>query len=203
MSGLPIWGFDVPAVEVRAAKDSGWSRSEIAWERVQEVANSRVVSGSIIRPAVMFLLAYLLGELAMGRQDRRRITALANLAYTFRRFGAEQIARNLYRKADRRWRSLPLSLDHIEISPRARSSLFHMRMEAVHRETYRANRVRRLENFVAESAECLGSLCAGNQLPHRLYSRWMGEKPPVFDDSRRILAACLLIAGESTGGTAS
>ena len=34
---------------------------------------------------------------------------------------------------------------------------------------------------------------------HRLYERWRGEKPSVFDDTRKFLAAALLIGvGESS-----
>lgn len=71
-----------------------------------------------------------------------------------------------------------------------------MRMEATHRDTYKRNRTARLRKFHEEAAECLSELERGRPAPHRLYSRWLGEKPAVFDDARKIIGACLLLASD-------
>ena len=77
---------------------------------------------------------------------------------------------------------------------RARSSLFHMRMEAKHWDTYRANMRTRFARFAAEAGDCLEALAEDRPPPHRLRGRWRAEKPGVFDDTRKLLAAALLIA---------
>ncbi|MDE0347558.1 MAG: hypothetical protein OXI66_17525 [Boseongicola sp.] len=84
-------------------------------------------------------------------------------------------------------------LDGLEFRPRVRSSLFHMRMETRHRETYEANMRARIANFVTEAGQALEAAEAGAPSPHRLYDRWRGERPAVFDDSRKLLGAVLLI----------
>ena len=83
----------------------------------------------------------------------------------------------------------------MQIAPRARSSLFHLRMEARHRDTYHANMRKRLTAIAGETAGSLANMAAGKAPAHRLYSRWLGERPSVHDDTRKILSACLLIPG--------
>jgi hypothetical protein len=67
-------------------------------------------------------------------------------------------------------------------------------MEALHRQTFEANRRRRLAAFVEEAAATLDALAGGAAPAHRHFARWRGEKPPIFDGGRRVVAACLLIA---------
>ena len=111
--------------------------------------------------------------------------------------GVEALARRAYESAFNKWSGVGQSLDSIEIRSRARSSLFHLRMEAKHWDAYRANMAARLQAFIGETGECLEHLIDGRQVPHRLYSRWKGEKPSVFDDTRKILGACLLLASDT------
>ena len=42
--------------------------------------------------------------------------------------------------------------------------------------------------------ECLECLLAERPFPHRLFDRWLGEKPPIYDDARTLLSAFLLSA---------
>ena len=57
----------------------------------------------------------------------------------------------------------------------------------------------RLRAIARETAEALGALEQGRAPEHRLYERWRGEKPSVFDDTRKFLAAALLIGvGETS-----
>jgi hypothetical protein len=81
----------------------------------------------------------------------------------------------------------------METARRARSSLFHLRMEALHWDTYQDNMRTRMRAFAAETAEALAAFERGEASPHRLYERWLGEKPNVFDDTRKFLAAALLV----------
>lgn len=98
-----------------------------------------------------------------------------------------------YALARRLWADVPDILDDLEFRPRVRSSLFHLRMESRHRETYEANMRARIANFVNEAGQVLEAAEEGAPSPHRLYDRWRGERPAVFDDSRKLLGAALLI----------
>ena len=65
----------------------------------------------------------------------------------------------------------------MEIKPRIRSSLFHLRMEAKHRGQYQDNLRLRLGRIADETGETLAHLGRA-QRPHRHFARWRGEKPP-------------------------
>ena len=142
----------------------------------------------------MFKRAYRLAFLRFKRNDPRYATSLANAALISRLGGKEGQAARRYAKAIKLWSQVPDRIPELQIKPRARSSLFHLRMEARHWDTYRANMDARLAGFARESEACLEAIAKGEAPPHRLYTCWRGEQPSVFDDSRKFLAAALLIA---------
>jgi hypothetical protein len=182
---------------MRAARSAGWRRSDLWWERLQERANGNWLNGKHAFAQWQFRLAWCLSQLAFASDDARSTTSLANLAFCSRRRGGELLAQRQYRQVIEHWSQVPNQIDGMHILPRARSSLFHLRMEARHWDTFRNNTQTRIGLFVAESAECLQALSNAKLPPHRLYSRWAGEKPSVYDDTRKLLGACLLIASDS------
>ena len=179
---------------MREALYSGWSRWDLVWERLQENANQSALKNKMIGASSRFVVAGILASAAFSGEDPRTATSIANVAFAARKLGAAVFADRKYRAARQRWTRAADSLEEMKVLPRARSSIFHMRMEIRHRDAYRANLARRLGRFVAETGECLDCLIEGRRVPHRLYSRWKGEKPPLFDDTRKILGACLLLA---------
>jgi hypothetical protein len=197
MSAQPISAFD-PKAEWRkhwaVARAAGWSHRELWWEALQEAANEAVVRGETKAAIRLFRRAWLLSLLTFPRADPRRATSLANMGAAARLSGAEARARRAYAQAAVLWSLVPTLVHTVEIAPRARSSLFHLRMEALHRATYDANRRRRLAAFVAEVDDTLAALGRNEAPRHRHFERWRGEKPPIFDGSRRVLSAALLIA---------
>ncbi len=178
------------------ARGSGWRRCDLYWEGLQESANRNFRRRVRLRAILQMLLADVIALLQFDDTDPRRAASTANAGFALRLCGAERAARRFYRLALGQWQAADGSLDSIDIAPRARSSLYHMRMEARHRETYRANRIARLRRFADETAECIACLGENRPAPHRLYERWRGEKPAIHDDSRKWLAACLLVASD-------
>ena len=197
MSGPRIWASSSSRAEMRAALGSGWRRSDLIWERFQERSNECRRAGRRAAASAGFLAAFLVARLCFDSGDARISTSIANAGFALRQMGAETLGRRAYERAFDGWSSIDRSLDSIEIRSRARSSLFHLRMEAKHWDAYRANMKVRLRAFIGETEECLEHLIEGRQVPHRLYSRWKGEKPAVFDDTRKILGACLLLASDT------
>ena len=153
--------------------------------------------GHAIRAAWHFLVGDVMALLRFDSGDPRRAASTANMGFSLRALGLKRAARRFYSLASVGWTRVPDSVQHLEIRPRARSSLYHLRMEARHWDTYKQNRIKRLQAFVEESGQCLDCLAADEPPPHRLFSRWIGEKPPTFDDSRKLLGACLLIASRT------
>ena len=180
--------------ELAAALAAGWRRCDLEWERLQVAGNLALMDSDETEAAQVFFRAYRLAFLRFSRKDPRYATSLANAALAARLLGREERARRRYGKALKLWAGVPAQIRDLQIKPRARSSLFHLRMEARHWETYRANMEARLATFVQESSECLTAIADDRSPPHRLYARWRGEQPSVFDDSRKLLAAALLIA---------
>ena len=179
----PIWGFDRNDAEMRLALQAGWRRSDLIWERLMERALSEGRARDL-------WLADWLARLRFSRGDPRRATAAAGRA---RASGRAASAAGLGRRALAEFAGVEAFIETLEIAPRARSSLFHLRMEARHRETYHDNMRLRLNKIAAETAEHLEALTSDARPSHRLFSRWRGEKPSVFDGTRKLLGACLLI----------
>ena len=196
MSAPLTWGSERGDAEMRAARAAGWRRRDLIWERWQERANRDLAAGRRVAAFRGFRRALWLARLSFDRGDPRWATSLANAAFAARDRGAVRRAARLYARAIARWERAPAALSAMQIKPRARSSLFHLRMEARHWDTYRANLERRLRGFHGESASALEALARGGPAPCRLHERWRGEKPSVFDDTRKFLAACLLIVSE-------
>lgn len=177
--------------EVAAARAAGWRRSEIWWERQQARAKEAQMSGDLDAAARCWLLAWCLGWIFLSRDDPRFACSLANAAATAEHRGCGRVAERRRQRARDLWRFVPAWVDGIRPSPRARSSLFHLRLAQRHAETYRENLRAKLRGQVEEAG---ASLEAGIlELPGER-SRWIRERPPVFDDTRRVLSACFLMA---------
>lgn len=180
--------------ELRRARAAGWRAVDLTWERLQEAAPALLAETRAAEAVAAWHRAARIARWRFARRDPRRVTSLANLAFADRLMGREARARRRYARAIRLWQEVPAWIEGVEPARRARSSLFHMRMEAKHWETYRANMRTRLARFAAETGECLAALAEDRPPPHRLLGRWRAEKPGVFDDTRKLLAAALLVA---------
>lgn len=188
-----IWGFDAGDVEMRIARAAGWSRADLVWERLTEAALGDWEAERHGRALRGFRQAYLLTRVAFAGSDLRCATAHANLAIAAFARGRFYRAEQHQRAALTIWRGAQDRIAAMEIRPRARSSLFHLRMEALHRDTYHNNLRLRIGRIAEETQETLRTLTAVNAAGHRHAARWRGEKPSVHDGTRQVLGACLLI----------
>lgn len=198
MSARHIWGFDRGDQEMRLARQAGWRRADLTWERVMEAANEAWCTGQGARARRLFAVAHLIARARFARGDPRRATAPAALAMVHARQGNPAKALKLQNQALAAWAGVEDFISDLEIKPRSRSSLFHMRMEVRHRDTFHQNLRTRYLAFAGEtrqSIEGIGKGAAG----HRHFSRWRGEKPNPFDDTRKLLAACLLMPDAAEG----
>lgn len=202
MSDVPISGPE-PDLERAAARTAGWRDSDLGWERLQERALDALRAGDRAAAARAWRRAWWLALLRFGRGDPRHATSVANLGLAARLAGREALARRRYARALGLWGAAPDWIERMKIARRARSSLFHLRMEAKHWPSYEANMRRRAQAFAREAAACLDAAARGAPAPHRLCERWRGEKPAVFDDMRKFLAAALLIAAANAQTDAS
>ena len=194
MSVPHIWGFDRSDTEMRVARQAGWRRSDLVWERLMETANIAAQESGAQRCAWrLFRTADLLARLQFSDLDLRRAATAANMSILSARNGGTRNAEVYQRRALSIWQRAPQLIEAMQILPRSRSSLFHLRMEALHRDTYHGNLRTRIGKIADETRETLAQLTAPEKSPHRHYARWRGERPTVFDDTRKVLGACLLI----------
>ena len=177
--------------EAAAARAAGWRCSEIWWERLQGRAKARQMAGDLDAAARYWMLAHGLGLICLSREDPRFACGLANAAAAARHRGRLRVAEKRRRRACELWRFVPAWMERIRLAPQARSSLFHLRLARRHAETYRENLRAKLREQVEETA---ASLEAGTLEPPGVKPRWIRERPPVFDDTRRLLGACFLMA---------
>ncbi|HUF85927.1 MAG TPA: tetratricopeptide repeat-containing protein [Thermohalobaculum sp.] len=191
---------DAASGDLAAARKAGWRRADLAWEQLQEAGNAALQAGDWPRAARHFRRARWIALLRFNGRDPRRATTLANLALADRLAGREARAQRRYTRARRLWAGVDAFIAGMRIAQRARSSQFHLRMQARHRETYAQNMRVRMTAISRDTAAALAALERGEPVPCRLHARWRGEKPPVFDDTRKLLAAALLVAVPPPGG---
>ena len=197
MSALPIWGSKSDT-EMKVAREAGWSRADLIWERVTERALQAWSDSSDAQARKVahrsFVVADLIARVCFSAGDLRRAASAANLSLSLSDKGRAAAAEAQQVRALQVWAGAKQQIDGMTILPRSRSSLFHLRMEALHRDTYHGNLRTRIGKFAAETEETLRALTGRSSNPHRHYARWRGEKPTVFDDTRKVLSACLMIA---------
>lgn len=186
MSDARIW-----AVDARSARAAGWREADIWWERLQSRAKAAQLAGSRRNAALLWLAGWALGAVSQPRSDPRRVCGLANAAAALGSFGLARPATRLHGEARDRWPKTASVIASAEIRGRARSSLFHLRLSDRHGEAYARGARSRLQDLHGEAATWLsgrveedcGRVC-----------RWVIERPPVYDDSRKVVAACCLLA---------
>ena len=183
--------------QAAVARAAGWRRSEIWWESLQARAKAAQIAGDLDTATRYWMLAWYLSWLFLTRDDPRFACGLANAAAAAEHRGRLRVAERRRQRAHELWRSVPAWIERIRPSPRARSSLFHLRLAHRHAETYRENLRARLRRQVEEAAV---SLEAGALEPPGDRCRWIRERPPVFDDTRRLSSACFLMAYVAPGG---
>ncbi len=194
---LRILGSDFTRAETRIARNAGWRWSDLIWEQLQENANEAFNTGDHSKAIELFRRASWIARLFFAKDDLRRCTSNVNLTVAKSRSSGREVNPDKILQALEKWnRNAIPAVEAMQIAPRTRNSLFHMRMEVRHRETFHGHLRTRTGLFTEEAAETFKALAAKKKPAHRHYARWNGNKPPVFDDTRKILAACLLLVDD-------
>ena len=181
-------------LELSEALKAGWSPDEVAWEVCQEAAAQAAYDGDIEKSLPLWRDALSLARKTFGSDDPRLGTSLANMAFALRETGRAEAAGPLFEEARHVWDASFAWVEALKLERRARASLFHLRMETLHRDKYEAHFRERLRRFAAEARSAVAVMADGGPQPERCLPRWRSEKPPACWDSRKLLAACLLLA---------
>ena len=195
MSVRPISAADER--ELAAALAAGWSESDLGWEIQLERAADFALQGDFAQASILWNRCLEIARKNFPPDDPRMGTSLANVGFALRQNDRETDAAAIFNEARRIWAVSPAWIDRMRPENPARSSVHHFRMEIKNRRIYQANARRRLHDFAADARRTLKQLAdggSGDAIVADNLVRWRAEKPPIFGDSRKLLAACLLLA---------
>ena len=185
---------------------AGWTEPDLEWERHAVATLEALANGESAAVQAHAGAAVSLAREHFTDEDPRLAASLANFAVALGpggKHGADLLA-----EAGRIWSSCTPWLEAMTAPRSAKSSMFHLRMEARHRDTYRerwaikwrelADEGRSSVAHLALVSKTIGDKPAGSE--GRL-QRWRRECPAMLNDTRKLLAAVILTAapGDSTG----
>jgi hypothetical protein len=176
---------------------AGWSEADLAWEQAAEAAAAALAENDFARAKEEAGRALQLARQHFEAIDPRLGTSLANYALSLAASGGEGSA-FLLREALEVWRGTGPWIARMDAPRVARSSLFHMRMEQRHRDTYRARWQQRWAEIAAEAKARLEMLSRDSAaIPDatvaEVLSRWRRERPAMLNDTRKLMAAAYLL----------
>ena len=181
---------------VQELLSAGWSEADLSWEAAAEQTADAVAQQDYARAKDEAGRALQLARSEFETIDPRLGTSLANYGLCLHLSGDSGIA-PLFREASEVWRRADAWIARMDAPRVARSSLFHMRMEVRHRDTYRARWQERWKEIAAEARSRLVALDA----PHdtldasaaESLARWRRERPAMLNDTRKLIAAAFLL----------
>ena len=176
-----------------SAADPVWTDADADWERLQVGAAEAFAAHDLAAAAQSWAGALRTARASFAADDPRLATSLANYATALRQKG-EPVSARLWEEAREIWDAAPAWLARQRFAPRARSSLFHLRLEAKHGGAYDANLRRRAETLLHAARAACATLAAGAPArpPDRAVFNTFLSAPR--DAMRNMLAAAHLLA---------
>jgi hypothetical protein len=182
---------------VRELLNAGWSEADLAWESTAERMAEAVSEKDYVRAKEEAGQALRIARADFEPIDPRLGTSLANYGLCLSLSGDSQGVASLFLKALEAWRRADPWIARMTAPRVARSSLFHMRMEALHRETYRARWQQRWRELADDAIKRLESLDAPEATvgppSDDTLARWLRERPAMLNDTRKLMAAAYLL----------
>ena len=189
-----------PIHDPRLLEQAGWTNAEVIWEQIQEAAAECVLNGTHAEAADLWRGGLELAREHLAPGDPRVATSLANVALAERRSGDATTANRMFGEALELWDAGERWIESLKPAAMARSSTFHLRLQAKHRGGY--DRFPR-ERYLTLALEGRAILAARrDDLPDESgrFERWRRERPDGFNDWRKLLGAVLLIASDAADG---
>lgn len=182
------------AFDRSALERAGWTNDELIWEQIQVTAAERELAGDRAEAAALWKGALEVAHAHFSDNDPRLATSLANYALAQRRKGNTEEANVLFEEALAVWDASEPWIAGLNPEVRARSSTFHLRLERKHRSGYDHFSRQRYTALASEGRARLRAGSEGRMSEQTLFARWQTERPRGLTDSRKLLAAVLLLA---------
>jgi len=183
---------------------AGWSEADLAWEVAAELTAEAVVQDDHLLAKNKAGLALQIARADFEPIDPRLGTSLANYGLCLNLSGRTEGGAILFREALEAWRAAGGWIARMDAPRVARSSLFHMRMELLHRGTYRARWQERWQAMAGEAKERIAALTTSNSASGPVsadaLARWRRERPALLNDTRKLMAAAFLLLAPPAKG---
>lgn len=173
---------------------AGWTNAELIWEQIQEAAAECERSGDTGEAAELWQGALDLAREQFPPGDLRLATSVANVAVAERRAGDSESAARRFDEALSLWDAGEEWVKSLVPAARARSSTFHLRLESKHPGAYDRFPRERYRVLAREGREVVVARRDGRPDAADRLARWRRDRPPGFNDWRRLLGAVLLVA---------
>jgi len=177
--------------------NAGWSEADIQWEGLMADTVAALASED---PERAKSLAGQCVQVARDRfedNDPRLGASLANYAVLLRETGGLEGVDALLDEARSVWTACDPWVENMSAPRVARSSLFHMRMEQKHRDTYEDRWRLKWQDMVQDARARVNALSAvpglGAGQAAELHARWQRECPAMLNDTRKLMAAVVLM----------
>ncbi len=209
MSGAPISerkGLDNPSHaeswSTQELINAGWREADLEWEEISAAILESLLQDDQAGAKTQASRALQLARENFEPIDPRLGTSLANYGICLGLDGDIDGLQPLIEKALHTWRASPPWIAALTAPRVARSSMFHLRMEALHRETYRARWRQRWQEIAEDAISRLQALrdrldarnVSDLDVPaEAMLATWKRERPAMLNDTRKLLGAGLLL----------
>jgi hypothetical protein len=180
---------------------AGWSKADLAWEGVAEEAAETVARADHMRAKDKAGEALQIARADFEPIDPRLGTSLANYGLCLYLSGHGEGVAPLFHQGLDVWRAASRWIARMDAPRIARSSLFHMRMELRHRDTYRARWQKRWQEMAADAKLRIEAMNVSENISEGVFgatsadalARWRRERPAMLNDTRKLMAAAFLL----------
>ena len=185
-----------PVHDPRLLERAGWTNAEVIWEQIQETAAESERAGDYAEASELWRGALDLARERLRPDDLRVAASLASVAVGERRIGDAAAAKRMFEEALALWDAGDRWIGSLKPVTLARSSTFHLRLQARHPGGYDRFPRERYRSLAGEGRAVLAA--RGDGLPDELdrLERWRRERPSGFNDWRKLLGAVLLVASD-------
>jgi len=175
-----------------------WTGADTEWERLQVTAAEDFAANDPAGAATGWAEALRTARAHFEADDPRLATSLANYAAALRQRG-EAVPAVLWEEALGIWDQAAAWLARQRLAPRARSSTFHLRLEARHAGAYDANLRRRAAALAEEARVATAALAAGARAGGPDRAAFPAFRSAPRDALRKVLAAAHLLVAPAPG----
>lgn len=179
---------------------AGWSEADLEWERLTESALADLAQHRVGEARLGFAAALRLARDQFSAKDPRLAAGLSNQAAAVASEIGSTGSGSIKAAAAQAWAACDGWIDNMTAPRTARSSMFHLRMERLHRPAYEERWRVKGRELLAGVREAFGSggeleLIAPEEATQRI-ARWHRERPVTLSDPRKLMASVILLAAQ-------